>query len=103
MRPSEVLEIKREGVLSIFAKYEEFGITEPKVFGSVAKGTDTEASDIDFLITVDNEAEGISYIKIAELLEEITDFLGVSCDLVMKHCIKEKYFKKRVLTEAKDI
>lgn len=52
MRASEVLKMEREEILSILRPWLEDGsFTEPKLFGSVAKGTDTEMSDIDILLS----------------------------------------------------
>jgi len=43
----QVLQERREEILEIAAKYGAFNV---RVFGSVARGEETENSDIDFLI-----------------------------------------------------
>ncbi|SPY08304.1 nucleotidyltransferase family protein [Oligella urethralis] len=48
MRPSELIQLKRHEIYSILDKYKT--LDNLRVFGSVAKGTDNEDSDIDFLI-----------------------------------------------------
>ena len=47
MRPSEALARHREEVLAIIARYP---VSNPRVFGSVARGEDTEESDLDILV-----------------------------------------------------
>lgn len=47
MKPSEKLSSERDR-LSLLAK--ELGIIDVKIFGSVARHTDTQSSDVDFLV-----------------------------------------------------
>lgn len=47
MRPSEALARHRDEVLAIIARYP---VSNPRVFGSVARGEDVEGSDIDILV-----------------------------------------------------
>ena len=47
MKPSRELEKYREEISSLIAKY---GLLNPRVFGSVAKGTDHDDSDLDLLV-----------------------------------------------------
>ncbi|HEX2216103.1 MAG TPA: nucleotidyltransferase domain-containing protein [Xanthobacteraceae bacterium] len=47
MRPSEALAKHREQVLEIIARYP---VSNPRVFGSVARGEDEEGSDLDILV-----------------------------------------------------
>lgn len=47
MRPSEALARHRDEVLSIISKYP---VSNPRIFGSVARGEDTETSDLDILV-----------------------------------------------------
>jgi len=46
MRPSEALAKHRDEVLAIIARYP---VTNPRIFGSVARGDDVEGSDVDIL------------------------------------------------------
>lgn len=46
----ELLHEKREEILALAARY---GARNVRVFGSVARGTATAESDIDFLVTFD--------------------------------------------------
>lgn len=47
MRPSEALARHRDEVLAIIARYP---VSNPRVFGSVARSEDVEGSDIDILV-----------------------------------------------------
>lgn len=47
MRPSEALAKHRDEVLAIIARYP---VSNPRVFGSVARGEDVEGSDLDILL-----------------------------------------------------
>ncbi len=47
MRPSEALAKHRDEVLAIIARYP---VSNPRVFGSVARGEDVEGSDLDLLV-----------------------------------------------------
>lgn len=49
------------------------------LFGSYAKGTQTYASDIDILVESDIKMKGIDFFG---LLDDITETLGVSIDLI---------------------
>jgi predicted nucleotidyltransferase len=65
MRPSEALAKNRDKVLEIIARY---AVSNPRIFGSVARGEDTEGSDLD--IVVDPEGT-FSYFDMAGLALEL--------------------------------
>jgi predicted nucleotidyltransferase len=50
MKLSQLLQEKRQDILAIAAKHGAFNV---RVFGSVAREEETEASDIDFLVDYD--------------------------------------------------
>lgn len=50
-----------------------------RVFGSVARGTDTPHSDLDLLVTFDADVNGLDRVDFAEELEQL---LGVTVDMV---------------------
>ncbi len=75
MRPSEALAKHREQVLEIIARYP---VSNPRVFGSVARGEDTEGSDLDILF----DATGpFSYFDMAKLEMELRVALGCDVDV----------------------
>jgi len=97
MRLSELLQEKRQEILTIAAKHGAFNI---RIFGSVARGEETEKSDIDFL--VDYDLKQISPWFPGGLLMDLQDLLGCKVDIVtekgLSHLIKDQ-----VLTEAKSL
>jgi predicted nucleotidyltransferase len=97
MKLSQLLQEKRQDILAIAAKHGAFNI---RVFGSVARGEETEKSDIDFL--VDYDLKQVSPWFPGGLLMDLQDLLGCKVDIVtekgLSHLIKEK-----VLTEAKSL
>lgn len=88
MKPSEAMDLHREFIRKTCASY---GLGQPRVFGSVAKGTDTEVSDLDILV----EAGGsTSLFCLNGAANEISDKLGVPVDICTKAMLK-----KALLTE----
>lgn len=75
MLPAQALASQRDHILALAAARGANGV---RVFGSVAKGTDHEGSDVDLL--VDTPA-GTSLLHIVGLQLEIADVLGVKVDL----------------------
>jgi len=71
MRPSEALALNRDKVLEIIARYP---VTNPRIFGSVARGEDVEGSDIDILV---DKKGVVSLFDLAKLELELEAFLGV--------------------------
>ncbi|GHD08392.1 nucleotidyltransferase family protein [Tianweitania populi] len=86
MRPSEALAKHRDEVLAILAKYP---VSNPRVFGSVARGEDTEASDLDLVVQI---AGVMTLFDMAQLGEDLAEQIGAPVDV---H--SEKDFSERVL------
>jgi predicted nucleotidyltransferase len=77
VRPSEALAKHRDEVLRIIARYP---VSNPRVFGSTARGEDTEESDLDLL--VDPEFGVITFVHLGELEAELKQVLGTGVDVV---------------------
>jgi predicted nucleotidyltransferase len=75
-KPSEALRGREAEVIQIA---ERNGVTRVRVFGSVAKGSDTADSDLDLLVDPTPEA---SLFDLYELEEEISRLLGVAVEVV---------------------
>ncbi len=71
MRPSEALEIHRAELRRLVGRY---GLSHPRVFGSVLSGADTEDSDLDLLV---DETETTTLFTLAALEHEAQELLGV--------------------------
>jgi hypothetical protein len=78
MRPSEALQKNRDKVLEILSRYP---VRNPRIFGSVARGEDTEGSDIDILVEHDGR---LSFIDLAFMEEELAAATGTKVDLHTK-------------------
>jgi predicted nucleotidyltransferase len=75
MRPSEALARHRDEVLAIIARYP---VTNPRVFGSVARGEDVEGSDVDLLV---DRTGPMTYPDIFKLEDEISALIGHSVEI----------------------
>jgi predicted nucleotidyltransferase len=94
MRPSEVLERKREAVIAAIRGCDK--VANPRIFGSVARGDDVEGSDIDFLV---DALPGASLFDLGGLQYRLEEILGVRVDLVLTSELP-RFFRDRVLSEA---
>ena len=81
MKPSIALEQHKEEVRKVL---DRFHVKNPRIFGSVARGEDTEKSDIDILVEVD---EDISYYELAQIEIELEAILGFRVDAVTRGCL----------------
>jgi len=94
MRPSKALQLHRVAIRRIV---ETHGACNPRVFGSVLHGDDTDGSDIDILIDpVDGRTSLISLVRIKRDLEQL---LGVKADIQTPLSLHEK-FRGAILQEA---
>jgi len=94
MRPSEALALNRDKVLEIIARYP---VTNPRVFGSVARGEDVEGSDIDLLVHPD---PGVSYFDLARLALDLEALLGCKVDLGEDTTLRA-HAERRILDDAR--
>jgi predicted nucleotidyltransferase len=95
-RKQIVLRANREQILQIAAR---FGIQRVRVFGSVARGTDDEQSDVDFLVEL---APDRSLLDLGGFLYEMRSLLGTDVDVVTEKGIRKR-IRERVLAEAVDL
>lgn len=61
------------------------GARNVRLFGSVARGEDTDTSDIDLLVDLD---DGVGVVSLAGLTRELTELLGVDVDVVPAAALK---------------
>jgi predicted nucleotidyltransferase len=83
-RPSVVLEANRVKIRDIAARHHARHL---RVFGSVARQSDRLDSDIDLLVTFDDQA---TLVDQAALVEELEDLLGVPVDVVSDDALRER-------------
>jgi len=84
---------RRDEILATAASH---GIHNVRVFGSVARGQATAASDIDFLVDLGRDR---SLLDLAGLLVDLEDLLGRRVDVVTTPGLKAR-IRDRVLGEA---
>jgi len=89
----ELLRSKREQILRITARY---GVSNVRVFGSVARGDAGTGSDVDLLV---NLGPGLSLLSYVALKQDLEDLLGVSVDVVDEEGLHRR-IRDRVLQEA---
>jgi predicted nucleotidyltransferase len=93
MRPSESFERNRAAIRALVAKYPA---ANPRLFGSVLHGRDTEVSDVDILV---DSLPGATLFELGGLQMDLQDLLGCRVDLVLPEEISIKY-RQSVLAEA---
>lgn len=89
-------ELRREKRAEILRLAELHGCRNVRVFGSVAAGENRAASDVDFLVDLD---EGRNLFDLGGLLADLKDVLASNVDLVEARCL-HPYIRDRVLAEA---
>ena len=65
--------------------FDENGITRAVVFGSYAKGTASETSDLDIVIETEPHIRGLKYYGV---LGRVVDVLGMEVDMIPRRSIK---------------
>ena len=83
----------REKILAVAAKH---GASNVRVFGSVSRGDETDASDVDFLVVLQ---PGRSLLDHAALKVELEEFLDRPVDIATERGLKPKY-RERIVSEA---
>jgi len=96
MRPSIALNLKRNAVREAAQR---FRATNPRVFGSVVHGTDTDGSDLDLLV---DTLPGATLFDLGGLHDELESVLGIHVDLLIPGDLPEK-FRERVLAETRPV
>lgn len=77
---------------------ERHGVTDFKVFGSVARGEASPTSDVDFLIDYD-PTKTTPWFP-GGLITELSDFLGVDVDVTFSTALEQPYLGDAI---AKDL
>ena len=97
MKPSEALELHRDAIRHIV---QSNSASNPRVFGSVIHGDDTEDSDLDILV---DEIEGrTTLISLARIQVAIQSLTGVKADVLTPLELHER-FRASVVTEAQAV
>lgn len=93
MELRKIIEEKREEILDLAAQH---GASNVRIFGSVARGEESEDSDIDFLVDMDEDRSLLDRIG---LIQDLGDLLGRKVDVATVKGLR-KYFRERILNQA---
>lgn len=92
-RPSEVFRMNRDLIRSIALLHRT---VNPRVFGSVSRGDDSETSDLDLLV---DPLPGATLLDLGAIQIELEEALGISVDVLTPGDLPRK-FRDQVLKEA---
>jgi len=87
---------KKQDILAVARAH---GARNIRVFGSVARGTESIASDIDLLVEMEAER---GLLERVALKQDLEDLLGRSIDLVTDRTLS-RYLRETILAEAKPL
>lgn len=96
MKPSVALEQNREAVRAVVGR---FRAANPRVFGSVLRGDDSDGSDLDILV---DALPGATLFDLGGLQVTLEDMLGVPVDLLTPGDLPEK-FRAKALKDARPV
>ena len=83
----QVIEQHRARVDAVLARY---GASNPRLFGSVARGDAVEGSDVDLLVDLNPAAEGNVLLRVAGIGEELSALLGMQVDVVTDVLLRDQ-------------
>ncbi|MGF1520981.1 MAG: nucleotidyltransferase family protein [Leptolyngbyaceae cyanobacterium] len=89
----ELLRAQKKDILAIATKH---GASNIRVFGSVARGEATEASDIDLLVDLEPHRSLLDHIG---LMQDLEDLLACEVDVATPASLHER-IRDRVLQDA---
>ena len=96
MKPSTALALNRDLIRQTTSR---FRTTNPRVFGSVSRGTDNQNSDLDILV---DPLPGTTLFDLGGLQITLEEALGVSVDVLTIEDLPQR-LRARVLAEAQPI
>jgi predicted nucleotidyltransferase len=96
MRPSQALHLHRDAICHMV---QGFRVSNPRVFGSVLHGADTEDSDLDLLV---DPLPGTTLFDLGGLKFELERLMGVRVDVRTPMDLPAS-FRDEVLAEARPV
>ena len=94
MRPSVAVQQHRTEILALLQQYRS---SNPRVFGSVVRGSDEDGSDLDLLVDVE---PGTTLFDLGGLQIDLEELLGVKVDVLTPADLSPR-FRAQVIAEAK--
>ena len=96
MAVRDELRRRRDTVLAIAARH---GVSQVRVFGSVARGEERPDSDIDLLIDLDDNRGFADYLEFAEEIEKL---FGRRVEIVLNRSLS-RHFRPYIEAEAQTL
>ncbi len=96
MTLKEKVQARREAVLEIAARY---GVSNVRIFGSLARGDERERSDLDLLVSL---AQRRGLLDLIGFKQDVEELLGARVDVVEDAGLSP-FMKNRILEEAKPL
>jgi len=96
MKPSDALRYREETIREAVAR---FHVRNPRVFGSVLRGTDEDGSDLDLLV---DPQPGTTLFDLGGLQVELEGILGVRVDVVTPGDLPTR-IRAEVIAEARPL
>jgi predicted nucleotidyltransferase len=96
MRSSIAYQQHRETIRQIVARHHA---NNPRIFGSVLHGQDSDKSDLDILIDTTKET---SLFDVGAIRAELIELLGVEVDVLTPEALPDRW-KMEVLNEARAV
>ena len=93
MALNTIVQNKRDAILRIATQY---GASNVRIFGSIARGEAGPESDVDVLIHLE---PGRSLLDIVAIKQELEELLGCNVDVLTEASISP-YLRERILLEA---
>jgi predicted nucleotidyltransferase len=93
MKPSQALQFHRDAIRRVVLAHRA---QNPRLFGSVLTGHDTETSVLDILI---DTTPSTSLMAVAAIQVELENLLGISVDVLTPNALPDK-FRSTVLAQA---
>lgn len=92
----QTLQEKRGAILEIARRY---GAYDVRVFGSMARGDNTEASDLDLVVRFE---PGRSLLDHGGLVMDLRELLGLRVDVIDEEGMRPR-FRQNVMAESKPL
>jgi len=96
VKAQQIIRKRREEILKLASAHGAYNV---RVFGSVARGEDTESSDVDFLVSME---QGRNLFDQAGLLSDLQELLGRKVDVATDDSLYW-LIRRRILSEAKPV
>jgi predicted nucleotidyltransferase len=74
---------------AVAAVLERYAATNPRLFGSVARGEASAGSDLDLLVDL-APSHGNELLRVAGIAEELTELLGIRVDVVTAPLLRDE-------------